>query len=90
MRKFSWHKFYKFPTGHTLRNECEYPYKPPMKGGHRHNHIYNVCNRITFRGKKSRRVKPNDKKYFVSIFWENIALMPEVLNKILANKRKRK
>ena len=90
MRKFSWHKFYKFPTGHTLRNECEYPYKPPMKGGHRHNHIYNVCNRITFRGKKSRRVKPADKKYFVSIFWENIALMPEVLNKILANKRKRK
>jgi hypothetical protein len=61
---------------------------PSMKGGHRHNHIYNVCNRITFRGKKSRRVKPADKKYFVSIFWENIALMPDVLNKILANKRK--
>ena len=60
-----------------------------MKGGHTHNHIYNVCNRITFRGKKSRRVKPNDKKYFVSIFWENIALMPDVLNKILANKRNR-
>ena len=65
-------------------------YRYNMKGGHRHNHIYNVCNRITFRGKKSRRVKPADKKYFVSIFWENIALMPDVLNKILANKRKRK
>lgn len=65
-------------------------YRPNMKGGHRHNHIYNVCNRITFRGKKSRRVRPADKKYFVSIFWENIALMPDVLNKILANKRKRK
>ena len=65
-------------------------YKPIMNGGHRHNHIYNVCNRITFRGKKSRRVKPNDKKYFVSIFWENIALMPDVLNKILAKKRKSK
>lgn len=64
--------------------------KPSMKGGHRHNHIYNVCNRITFRGKKSRRVKPADKKYFVSIFWDNIALMPDELNKILANKRKRK
>ena len=61
-----------------------------MKGGHTHNHIYNVCNRITFRGKKSRRVSPADKKYFVSIFWENIALMPDVLNKILTNKRKRK
>lgn len=65
-------------------------YRPNMKGGHRHNHIYNVCNRITFRGKKSRRVRPADKKYFVSIFWENIALMPDVLNKILANKRKKK
>ena len=42
-------------------------------------------------GKKSRRVKPAKvKKYFVSIFWENIALMPDVLNKILANKRKKK
>lgn len=65
-------------------------YKPNMKGGHRHNHIYNVCNRITFRGKKSRRVRPADKKYFVNIFRENIALMPDVLNKILVNKRKRK
>ena len=61
-----------------------------MKGGHRHNHIFNVCYRITFRGNKSRRVKPADKKYFVSIFWENIALMPDVLNKILANKMKMK
>ena len=65
-------------------------YRQNMKGGHRHNHIYNVCNRITFRGKKSRRVRPADKKYFVSIFWENIALMPDILNKILANKIKRK
>ena len=66
------------------------PGRMDLKGGHRHNHIYNVCNRITFRGNKSRRVRPADKKYFVSIFWENIALMPDVLNKILANKRKRK
>lgn len=65
-------------------------FKPNMKGGHRHNHIFNVCNRITFRGKKSRSVRPADKKYFVSIFWENIALMPDELNKILTNRRKRK
>lgn len=52
------------PDEHT----CDIFYKPNRKGGHRHNHIYNVCNRITFRGKKSRRVKPADKKYFVSIF----------------------
>lgn len=74
------------PDEHT----CDIYYKPNRKGGRRHNHIYNVCNRITFRGKKSRRVRPADKKYFVSIFWENIALMPDELNKILANKRKRK
>lgn len=74
---------------HDRKHELN-PGRMDLKGGHRHNHIYNVCNRITFRGKKSRRVKPDDKKYFVSIFWENIALMPDVLNKILANKRKRK
>lgn len=48
MKKFSGHKLYKFPTGHTLRSECEYPYKPTMKGGHTHNHIYNVLYRSTF------------------------------------------
>lgn len=48
MKKFSGHKLYKFPTGHTLRSECEYPYKPTMKGGHTHNHIYNTLYRSTF------------------------------------------
>ena len=42
MKKYSGHKLYKFPTGHTLRSECEYPYKPTMKGGHTHNHIRNA------------------------------------------------
>ena len=74
---------------HDRKHELN-PGRIDLKGGHRHNHIYNVCNRITFRGKKSRSVKQADKKYFVSIFWENIALMPDVLNKILANRRKRK
>ena len=104
MREFSWHSepglaphWYKIygwlPNRYlpiVMFGDSIPIYKPNMKGGHRHNHVYNVCNRITFRGKKSRRVKPNDKKYFVSIFWENIALMPDVLNKILANKRNRK
>ena len=61
-----------------------------MKGGHRHNHIYNVCYRITFRGKYRKRLPREDKKRFVENFWENIALMPDELNNILANKRKRK
>ena len=104
MKKFSWHSepglaphWYKIygwlPNRYlpiVMSGDSIPIYKPNMKGGHRHSHIYNVCNRITFRGKKSRRVKPADKKYFVSIFWENIALMPDVLNKILANKRKKK
>lgn len=106
MREFSWYtdekphistylngapkKRYLVVDGIAVIGRAVMHYKPNRKGGHRHNHIYNVCNRITFRGKKSRRVKPADKKYFVSIFWENIALMPDVLNKILANKRKRK
>ena len=106
MRKFSWctdkvphistysngapKKRYLVVDGIAVIGRAVMDYKPNMKGGHRHNHIYNVCNRITFRGKKSRRVTPEDKKYFVSIFWENIALMPDVLNKILANKRKMK
>lgn len=82
-------KGYKAYKDGKFQGFLTHDYRPNMKGGHRHNHIYNVCNRITFRGKKSRRVKPADKKYFVSIFWENIALMPDVLNNILANKRKR-
>lgn len=105
MRKFSWHSepglaphWYKIygwlPNRYlpiVMFGDSIPIYKPNMKGGHRHNHIYNVCNRITFRGKKSRRVKPAKvKKYFVSIFWENIALMPDELNKILAKKRKMK
>lgn len=101
MRKFSWHsepglaphwyKIYGWLPNRYLpivMFDSIPIYKPNMKGGHRHNHIYNVCNRITFRGKKSRRVKREDKKYFVKIFWANIALMPDELNNILANKRK--
>lgn len=65
-------------------------YKPNMKGGHRHNHIFNVCYRITFRGKYRKRLPREDKKRFVENFWANIALMPDELNKILANRRKRK
>ena len=103
MIKFNWYTFKeKDEYGRYVGNivygvggiapfrKCYEHYRPNMKGGHRHNHIYNVCNKITFRGKKSRRVKPDDKKYFVSIFWKNIALMPDELNKILAKSRRTK
>lgn len=48
MKKFSGHKLLKFPTGHTLRSECEHPYKLTMKGGHTHNHVYNTLYRSVF------------------------------------------
>lgn len=73
MKKFSGHKLYKFPTGHTLRSECEYPYKPPMKGGHSHNHVYNVCQRAIFRSSDGRKVGKGNKE-FQNIFFMNLAL----------------
>lgn len=106
MREFSWYtdekphistylngapkKRYLVVDGIAVIGRAVVHYKPNRKGGHRHNHIYNVCNRITFRGKYRKRLSREDKKRFVENFWENIALMPDELNKILANKRKRK
>ena len=87
MKKFSG---VQFSCHYAFNTNCDFYCKPSMKGGHRHNHIYNVCNRITFRGKYRKRLPREEKKRFVENFWENIALMPDVLNKILANKRKRK
>ena len=76
MRKFSGKKLYKFPTGHTLRSECEYPYKPPMKGGHRHNAILNAFRRAVRRSKNYRksfrkRIKRGIPDCFV--YWEDYA-----------------
>ena len=42
--------------------------KPPMKGGHRHNHIYNVYNRILFRSKNARQIDPTQKQEWRKIF----------------------
>ena len=42
--------------------------KPPMKGGHTHNHIYNVCNRILFRSKNVRQIDPTQKQKFREVF----------------------
>lgn len=44
-------------------------YMPNRKGGHRHNHIYNACHRIVFRGKAGRRVDREDKTRFVATFY---------------------
>lgn len=60
-------------------------YKPNMKGGHRHNHIYNKCHKYVFRGKNARKIDRNDKKEFVRVFYLGLRLnhnFGEFLHKI--------
>jgi len=66
--------------------KCYEYYRPCMKGGHRHNYIYNACHRKIFRGKNARRIDLKDKKFFVKIFWENVMLGKCNVNKILTHK----
>lgn len=57
-----------------------------MKGGHRHNHIYNKCHKHVFRSKLARKnVDREDKKEFVRIFYIGLKLnrnFGEFLHKI--------
>ena len=71
--------------------KCYDNFKPCRKGGHRHNHIYNACHRIVFRGKASRRLSDwSDKREFVEIFYTNLRLHPGYLSETLQRKwRKR-
>lgn len=65
MKKFSGKKFclhYAFNVDGP--NYC----KPVMKGGHRHNHIYNVCNRILFRSKNRRKICIENKREWRETF----------------------
>lgn len=65
MKKFSGKQFslhYAFNVDGP--NYC----KPAMKGGHRHNHIYNVCNRILFRSKNGRKICIENKREWREIF----------------------
>ena len=64
--------FYKFPL--PGMNKMTLGQKPPMKGGHTHNHLYNAYCRSVFRSKSQRKVDPKDKAYFVSVFLENLKL----------------
>lgn len=62
-----------------------------LKGGHRHNHIYNACHRIVFRGKASRRLSDwSDKREFVEIFYTNLRLHPGYLSELLQRKWRKK
>ena len=71
--------------------KMEFDFYRDMKGGHRHNHIYNACHRIVFRGKASRRLSDwSDKREFVEIFYMNLRLHPGYLSEMLQRKwRKR-
>lgn len=64
----------------------EWNYVPNRKGGHRHNHIYNACHRIVFRGKAGRRVDREDKTRFIATFYTSIMLNKNSLNDILKKK----
>lgn len=57
-----------------LENLCKH-YRPNMKGGHTHNHIYNKCHKHIFRSKQARKnVDRKDKPEFVRTFLLNIKL----------------
>ena len=63
-------------------------YKPNMKGGHRHNHIYNVCHRITFRSKSARhRVSREDKSFFAATFYTSLKHNLVTLGDILKRRK---
>lgn len=59
-----------------------------MKGGHTHNHLYNVCHRVIFRCKSARHIDRKDKECFVKVFHMNIRLNPQVLTDILTRSKK--
>ena len=102
MRMFSWHtddkphistylngapkKRYLVVDGIDVVGRAVMHYKPNRKGGHRHNHIYNACHRIVFRGKGARRVDRDDKIRFVATFYTSIMLNKNSLNDILKKK----
>ncbi len=76
-------------TPHERKHSLN-PNRMDLKGGHRHNHIFNVCYRLTSRGKNSRRIPQQDKKFFIKVFWENLHYYPFGLYTYLSMSRKRK
>lgn len=70
------------PDEHT----CDIFYKPNMKGGHTHNHIYNKCHKHIFRSKQARKnVDRKDKPEFVRIFHMNLELGNYSFDKLFAH-----
>lgn len=61
-------------------------YKPNMKGGHRHNHIYNVCSKHALRSKQARKkISRETKKELIRGFYLSLRInhnFGEFLHKI--------
>lgn len=69
-------------------------YRPNMKGGHRHNHIYNVCHKHVLRSKQARKnVCRETKKELIRGFYLSLRIkhnFGEFLNKFFHNNKKDK
>ena len=86
--------------GYTLLNKDGFflgyssDYNPYMKGGHRHNHIYNVCRKHVLRSKQSRKnVSRETKKELIRGFYLSMQIhhnFGEFLNKFFHNNKKDK
>lgn len=91
MKRFSWYtdgkphistylngapkKRYLVVDGIDVVGRAVMQYKPNMKGGHTHNHIYNKLHKHIFRGRNARKsVSRKDKPEFVKTAYLNIKL----------------
>lgn len=62
------HSGYEVIVNKDFLNSLSKFYRPNMKGGHRHNHIYNICNRILYRSKSGRKICIENKREWREIF----------------------
>jgi hypothetical protein len=107
MIKFNWYTFKeKDEYGRYVGNivygvggiapfrKCYEHYRPNMKGGHTHNHIYNKCNKHLFRGRSRRKIDRKDKPEFVRTFHINVKLgnvtMDSLMHTIFYHNKKEK
>lgn len=98
MRKFSYKATTKNGFGKYCvdNNACTMTdfYRPNMKGGHRHNHVYNVCRKHVLRSKQMRKnVSRETKKELIRGFYLSLRIkhnFGEFLNKFFHNNKKDK
>lgn len=77
MKTFSWYNIPDIHNGgyQVMQEECYCVYsKPNRKGGHTHNHLYNVALRRIYRSKNARDVTNAEKKHFRTVWEMNLKL----------------